>query len=192
MTIACEDRDFPEWHRGIPHAYLWGLLVPVDLAPARAALDGLLLPRYERQPHITVAYGGLAGQEFDDDRLADDLRRLGDVAGDTIAVRPWRWDTFLPSPILEIESRWILDAHRVLAEGIPMRIPKPYRPHVTAGFYAGEWPLHEPLARLASVPLPEPWVASSLQLLRYDTHDIAGPLTVVGDWDLATRTYTSR
>ena len=63
-TIACEDRDFPEWHGGRRHAYVWALEIPAPdlqecLHAARNRLAGLVLPRYERQPHITVAFAGL-------------------------------------------------------------------------------------------------------------------------------------
>lgn len=192
MTIACEDRDFPEWHRGIPHAYLWGVLAPVDISPARAAIEGLLLPRYDRQPHVTVAYCGLAGQEFDDDRLALDLARLAPLARGPVTVQPHAWGSFAPSPTLEVTSPWLTSAHHTLSEGLPSRIPSPYRPHVTVGFYAVEVPLAVPLGRLAPVALPDAWEVGRLELLRYETHDIAGPLEVIGEFDLSTGSYTVR
>lgn len=192
MTLACEDRDFPEWHRGIPRAYLWGALAPVDIAPARAALAGLLLPRYERQPHVTVAYCGLEGRDFDDERLRLDLERLAPLARGPVAVRPRGWASFTPSPMLELDGGWLAQAHLALSEGLPDRIPSPYRPHVTVGFYSVEVPLDVPLGRLSDVPVPASWVVPTLQLLSYDTHDIAGPLTVVGELDLTTGCYDSR
>lgn len=183
MTIACEDRDFPEWHGGAPHAYLWGVRAPVDLAPAHAALSGYLLPRYDRDPHVTVAFCGLSSQ-FGPEVLDDDLRRLEGLAEGPVTVHPDGWATFLPSPMLRVRSDWLTRAHLALSEGKPDRIPEPYTPHVTIGFYGGEFPLEEPLARLATLAQPEPWTVTELELLRYDTHDIAGPLTTVGAWNL--------
>lgn len=192
MTIACEDRDFPEWHHGIAHAYLWGFRTPTTLGPARAALDGLLLPRYDREPHVTVAYCGLADEEFDANQLAADLTRLAPLCRGPVQIVAKQWGSFLPSPMLEVASPWVHEAHLALSVGLPHRIPTPYTPHITVGFYAVSVPLAEPLVRLAALPLPEPFEISTLQLLRYDTHDIAGPLTLVGELDLTTGGYASR
>lgn len=192
MTIACEDRDFPEWHQGIPHAYLWGAASPVPLAPAREALDGYLLPRYERQPHVTVTYCGLAGLEFDDAQLGRDVAALQALPREPATITPSRWGSFLPSPTLEVESAVIMEAHRLLAAGRPASLDGDFTPHVTLGFYSGSWRFEEPLAVLRALPLPGPWQVGRLQLLRYDTHDIAGPLTVVGEYDLLRGAYTTR
>lgn len=191
MTIACEDRDFWQWHGGAPHAYLWGVRAPLSLAPARAALEGYLLPRYDRDPHVTVAFCGLSSQ-FDPSCIDDDLPRLEGLAEGPVTITPEGWDTFLPSPMLRLRSSWLTRAHLALSEGKPDRIPEPYTPHVTLGFYDGEYPLDEPVAALAEVPLPTPWTVTELELLRYDTHDIAGPLTTVGAWDFSSGTYAAR
>ena len=191
MTMPCEDRDFHQWHRGIPHAYLWGFRTRTDIRPARAALDGLILSRYERDPHVTVAYCGLEGTEFTSEQHDDDLRRLRPLCGGPVRITPWRWASFPPSPMLELRSPWVHEAHDALSEGLPHRILRPYRPHVTVGFYSVAVPFDEPAARMATVPLPEPFEVDALELLRYDTHDIAGPLTVVGRLDLSTGLYAS-
>ncbi|MDU7360697.1 MAG: 2'-5' RNA ligase family protein [Propionibacteriaceae bacterium] len=191
MTMPCEDRDFYEWHRGIPHAYLWGFRTRTDIRPVREALDGLVLPRYERDPHVTVAYCGLEGTEFTLRQRDADLRRLRPLCRGPVQIAPWRWASFPPSPMLELRSSWVHEAHATLSEGLPHRMLRPYRPHITVGFYAVAVPFDEPAARMATVPLPEPFEVNALELLRYDTHDIAGPLTVVGRLDLSTGCYAS-
>lgn len=192
VTIACEDRDFLEWHGGIPHAFLWGFTIPMALDGPREALTNYVLPRHERQAHVTVAYCGLAGSEFDDIRLTDDLRILRRLARGPVDIEPSGWSTFDPSPVLEVRSQWVHDAHLALAEGVPWRTLNPFRPHITLGSYRGTWPFDEPLAHLAGLPLPGPWRCAKLKLLRYDTADIAGPLTVVGEFDLDEATYATR
>lgn len=185
-TVACEDRDHPEWHRGIDRAYLWGFLVDMDLAPARAALAGLLLPRYERQPHVTLAYCGLAEMEFDDARLAADLARLRRAADGPVGLRPVGWGSFLGSPMLEVTGDWLQGAHALLAGEDEVRRLRPYRPHITLGFYSGRWPVARVLDALAAVPPPGGWHVEQLHLLSYATRDIAGELHVEGRFDLAT------
>lgn len=184
-TVATDDRDFPEWHGGIPHAYVWGFLLDCPVAAAREALGEVLLPRYERQPHLTVAYAGLAGREFDAARLDADLAALRPLCRGPVELSALSWSSFAAAPMLEISATWPHAAHRALAAGLPWRLLEPYVPHVTVGFYRTEVPLAEPLAALAPVPVPpRGWQPECLQLLRYDTSDIAGPLTVVGELDL--------
>ena len=63
-TEVCEDRDFAEWHQGRPWCGVWVVRaeaprVQALVQVARSALRPWLLPRYARQPHITLAYRGL-------------------------------------------------------------------------------------------------------------------------------------
>ena len=64
LTIASEDRDFAEWHGGRTHAAVWAFELDLPevremIAAAHRRLGHLLLPRYARQPHVTVAFAGL-------------------------------------------------------------------------------------------------------------------------------------
>lgn len=64
LTIACVDADFPAWRKGRARAFAWvvGPGLPgadVLIALGRRRLAGYLLERYERQPHVTVAFCGL-------------------------------------------------------------------------------------------------------------------------------------
>lgn len=186
LTIAVEDRDFVEWHGGIPHAYVWGFLLDCPVEAARRALAPLLLPDYRRQPHLTVAYAGLAGRELHSRRLACDLTVLRRLCRGPVEVAAQRWSSFASAAMLEVVGPWAQAAHRVLSDGLEWRRLEPYVPHVTVGFYRTQVPISQPLEALSSVALPASrWTPARLQLLRYDTCDIAGPLTVVAELDLS-------
>ena len=106
VTRPIEDRDFAEWHGGCRHALVW--LIDVDVpavreavADARARLDGLLYPRYDRVPHVTVAFSGLAPEPgatpadilYGEAELASDLGRLEALAAEPFTLRIEGWDT---------------------------------------------------------------------------------------------------
>lgn len=192
-TIACQDRDFPEWHGGRRHAYVWALeLSEPELRKcvdaARARLAGLVLPRYRRQPHVTVAFAGLAAEPghhgYDGAALASDLERLAPSVQGPVEVRATGWGSFPMVPYLGVEATWLTGAHRVLDGGVGEAHGMSFRPHVTVGHWLGEWPRGEVLARL-DAPVPaQVWTVAELSLLRYDTDDVAGPLTAMGRMDL--------
>ncbi len=193
-TTACEDRDFPEWHGGRTHALVWALLLEYPeleqfIADARSRLDGLLLPRYERQPHVTVAFAGLAEQPglpgYDGEDLEADLDRLRSVVCGPVDVRATGWGSFPMVPYLAVKSEWLHRAHAALDRNDAERDQMSYVPHVTVGHWAGAWRRDSVLERLAA-PLPtQDWQVSELSLMRYETHDIAGPLEPVGHMGLA-------
>lgn len=199
-TIACQDRDFPEWHGGRRHAYVWALELPEPdvrecLAEARSRLSGLLLPRYERQPHVTIAFAGLAAEPghvgYDDTTLAADLARLAPLAQGPVEVRATGWGSFPMVPYLAVESPWLDGAHRVLDGGVGAAHDMSYVPHVTVGHWSGEWVRGDVLDRLDG-PVPEQaWTVPEMSLLRYETHDIAGPLEPVGRLNLISGDWTS-
>jgi len=63
LTYKCEDRDFPEWHRGRQRYAVWALEINNDawqteLVNARKMLAKYLLAGEQRQAHVTLfAYG---------------------------------------------------------------------------------------------------------------------------------------
>ena len=63
-TEAICDKNFAEWHQGIPYYGFWAIIVdhPEHLALINRAQDHLkefFLSRYLRQPHITLSACGL-------------------------------------------------------------------------------------------------------------------------------------
>ena len=203
-TQACADRDFVEWHGGCPWCAVW--VVRADEAPlqalvdqARAAIAPWLLPRYVRQPHVTVAYRGLmAGPElhphavFGRPQLLHDLQALQAAGLAPFALTVQGVGSFSTVPYLAVTQPPALQqAHEVLA-GPSSDSNWRYVPHVTLGHYAQQLPLQTVLAQLqtrgvqyAAHPLP----VEALWLARYRTDDIAGALHFEGRFDLRTQTY---
>ena len=193
VTRPIEDRDFAEWHGGCRHALVW--LIDVDVpavreavAYARARLDGLLYPRYDRVPHVTVAFSGLAPEPgatpadilYGADELASDLGRLEALAAEPFTLRIEGWDTFTTSPHLSVVGLdHLLPLHEALTAQRACGADV-YVPHVTVGLYGVEVALSEVKARMAGWSAPPIDVdVTELVLARYDTADSLGPLTPI-------------
>ncbi|MHA6525981.1 2'-5' RNA ligase family protein [Tessaracoccus sp. G1721] len=197
QSVACEDRDFVEWHGGCRHALVWAVEADVDevraaVSSARGHWGDVLLPRHERQPHITLAYAGpvaLPGTRPVDEpysraKLADDLARLRGLAQRPFEVAVGGWGTFPMVPYLRASAPALAAANSALMAGSPYA--GGYVPHVTVGHYSVSRPLAEMAARAAAWG---PWdvilEVGEWALMAYETHDIAGPLTTVGRLSLA-------
>lgn len=208
LTQACEDRDFADWHRGCPWCAVW--VVRVDQAPlqahwqqARALLGDALLPRYARQPHITLAYRGLmagaaahAAAEFGAQQCLTDVQQL-----QQLRPQPWTLSvhgagSFSTVPYLDVPQGRapLLAVHQALSP----QPPYPgwhYAPHVTLGHYAHTQPLAPLLHRLQQGVQAQPplqCTVSALWLARYRTDDIAGPLYWEGCYDLRSQQYVAQ
>jgi 2'-5' RNA ligase len=203
-TQSCEDRDFVEWHGGCPWCAVWVLpikeaSVARRVAQARQALQPWVLPRYERQPHVTVAYRGLmAGQEahskaeFGLLQLQRDVRMLQAAQLAPFALTLGGVDSFSTVPYVKAAlPQTLAQAHDALA----MVAPYPdwhYVPHLTLGHYAVEQPMAAVMAALqASGAGASPWeeTVDAIWLARYRSSDIAGPLTWEGCFDLRQQNY---
>lgn len=204
FTQVCEDRDFVEWHQGWPYGLVWAIW---PQAAARQALDGAvhaarihwreyLLPRYTRQPHVTVAFAGLAGgsgaraDAYDAAALQRDIAALQALQMDPFACRVQGLGSFAMVPYLQVHDpqgqlarlHGLLDARAN---------PAHYTPHVTLGHYAIRCPMARVRAHQADwrAPAPITLPVATLALLRYDTRTITGPLALEGAFDLRLQQY---
>ena len=198
QTQACEDRNFVEWHRGCLWCAVWVLRVDVPgvdawVAQARDRLAPWLLPRYERQPHITLAYRGLMPAEFVQAQQHADVRALQQAQLSPFAVRIQGTGSFSTVPYLGVDaSTMLLQAHAALVATAPYPDWQ-YVPHVTLGHYGCQVPMEMVLPALqaasAAIHAPVDVAVDALWLARYRTDDIAGPLSYEGRFDLQTQTY---
>lgn len=202
-TQACEDRDFAEWHGGCPWCAVWLLradlpAVEAALQQARAALAPWMLPRYARQPHVTLAYRGLmagdqahARSEFGAAQLQRDVQALQAAALAPFALQLQGWGSFTTVPYLAVTPQPVLQqTHAVLMAQTPYPDWQ-YVPHVTLGHYACALPVPTVLETLEAKvgPLAVMLPVTALWLARYRTHDIAGTLSFEGCFDLHTQRY---
>lgn len=205
-TEACEDRDFAEWHQGRPWCGVWVVRaeaprVQALVQVARSALRPWLLPRYARQPHITLAYRGLMPRDAADTQAEFGLPQLlADVqALQAAQLPPFAWQlqgvgSFSTVPYLALSHS---PALHIAHEALMARMPYPgwhYVPHITLGHYGRRLPLAEALQALQSSVPDGPLHAAqadALWLARYRSSDIAGPLYFEGRFDLATQQYVA-
>ena len=204
LSQACEDRDFAEWHQGCPWCAVWVVLIESEalnatVHAARHALGDALLARYERQPHLTLAYRGLcdasqhAAAEFNPERLQDDLATLQALAQPPFSVQLQGVGSFSTVPYLGVTqgADILAQLHDALQPWSPVE-GWYYQPHVTLGHYARELPLIWAVERLQTVGVGLPQLSIEVQqlaLVRYASHDIAGPLALEGLWDLQLQQY---
>lgn len=189
-TIACEDRDFVEWRGAAEHVLIWAVLIDDDgvraaVESARSHWSDVLLPRYQRQPHITLGYGGPmpapGAQPLDPpyslEQAAADLAAVEALNLAPFEVEISGWDAFQMGPFLHARAPELT----LLATTLREDRLRPYIPHVTIGHWAVSTPMSDVGARASQWQWPPITVpVSRLSLLRYDAADIAGPLTEVG------------
>ncbi len=173
QSIACERRDYPEWHRGRTRYGVWTL--PVDcprilarLERARAHLGAWLHGDYRRQAHITLFVCGFPAEaaRFDDDfpgeRLSaqfDALRRLADRP---FELQVGGLDSYASAPFLTVgdPDRRLGALRAALAAHSAEIRQAPYHPHLTVGLFARAVPrqaLQKRLGEFADaelLPLP--------------------------------------
>ncbi|MFT3666765.1 2'-5' RNA ligase family protein [Piscinibacter sp.] len=197
LTLASEPRDFPDWHLGRPRFALWAIAlddadVDTRLARVREALGGLLLAGYRRQPHLTVQVCGFPvaaparHDDFGAGRLEAQLDALARSRAAPFELRIGDAFSFTSAACLSVQGDALPPLRASLQRAAPSSDATPYVAHVTAGLYAGAWPLREVHERLASIP-PAPALrvrVRALDWMCYDSADIAGPLQTLLRFDL--------
>jgi len=204
LSQPCEDRDFADWHQNCPWCAVWVVWIASDavdatIQAARHALGDALLSRYARQPHLTVAYRGLCDEmahvaaEFGPAQLQADLAALQALAQPPFAVQLQGVGSFTTVPYLGVGQG--ADTLACLHDALVPWPPAPgwhYVPHVTLGHYARALPLLWAVDQLHTVGVGQPLLPLEVQqlaLVRYASHDIAGPLVLEGLWDLQQQRY---
>lgn len=191
--LANQDRDFTEWHGGCRRALVWAIdadlpEVHAVLADARNRLDGLLIGRYQRQPHITLAYAGLEpepgatpkGRVYLNHHLATDIDAASALNLEPFDVVITHWDTFPLAPYLGVKS-----PQSAVLRAAFGGTTQGYVPHVTIGLYAVTAELADVKKRMSGFDPPPITVrVDRLHLLAYEAADIAGRLTTVGTLSL--------
>ena len=190
VTVACEDRDFTEWRGGAQHVLVWAVDVDVPevramIASARQRWADVLLPRYDRQPHVTIGYGGpmpADGPAPMDEVYTAERVEEAHAAVEALRLQPFEvriggWGSFQMSPFVAARAPEL----EALAEALGEGRERPYVPHVTIGHYGVAVPLAEVAVLGECWESPEVVVpVDRVSLMRYDAADIAGSLTEVG------------
>jgi len=211
-TIAHVDRDFVEWHGGIERYAAWVILIAEPswldwIAEARDSLADLVLPGYERQPHVTVlAAGLLAPNHLTKTSVEEQSTAIARTESATTTLRAVRLGASRSCPIIEVrdDARVIPELRRGLAGVHPEDAPQESDssgtpdspldppthkqprsveiapPHITLGLFRRSGSLAAVRRRLASVQQPElpPLRVNTLHLCSYETRSVQGPLRI--------------
>lgn len=191
QSIACERRDYPEWHRGRPRYGVWTLPVECPevlarLERAQAHLGDWLHQGYRRQAHVTLFVCGFSAErarfddDFPDERLAAQVDALSTLRAGRFALQIGGLDSFASAPFLTVDDpdARLQPLRTALAAHSPEIRQAPYHPHLTVGLYARALPRQVLQKRLGefidSEPLPLP--VREMHYSTYAAAELFGPL----------------
>ncbi|MCU1719622.1 2'-5' RNA ligase family protein [Pseudomonas sp. 5P_3.1_Bac2] len=198
-SLACELRDYPEWHKGRSRYGVWVLQVDnqavlARIQEARQLLGDWLHPPGARQAHITLFVCGFSAaqaehdDDFTDEQLAAQLNALQALSPPRFSLQIGPARSFSSAAYLEV-----LDAHQQLAPlrqalaGSCQEIRQSnYVPHLTLGLYRQRIRrelIEQRLAQLPSQPLELP--VNQLHYATYDAREQHGGLHYQHSWTLA-------
>jgi len=171
QTLACELRDYPEWHRGRARYGVWTLPVECPrilsrFERARAQLSEWLHDDYRRQAHITLFVCGFPAEQprFDDDfpleRLAAQQQALRELGAAPFELQIGGLDSFASAPFLTVSDpdQRLAALRAALGKHSTEIRQSPYHAHLTVGLYVRAVPCAQMRQRLAAFadrdPLP--------------------------------------
>lgn len=214
-SAAGASDDWSGWHLGRRRYAVWVLelqaLGPAEgeavrraCAQARQALDAALVPRYERQLHVTLATAGFLDGDaalpdaYGAAELSRDLRALQDLPAAPLQLEFGGWGSFEMAPYLQVRDRsqggpTLGMLHGALRPARPelalTEALRPYVPHVTLGAWNAAWPRAQVLQWISGLPVLEHWQAAvgEIALVSYAANALHGPLTCHARYDLRGR-----
>lgn len=191
QTLACELRDYPEWHRGRTRYAVWMLSVecPQILARLQRAQQHLgdwLHQGYRRQAHITLFVCGFPVEQarFEDDfpleRLAAQQQAVLELGIAPFELHIGGLDSFASAPFLTVNdpNQHLVALRAALGKHSAEIRQSPYHAHLTVGLYARALPcaqISQSLAAFADRD-PLPLTVEALHYSTYAAEELFGPL----------------
>lgn len=188
-TTASCDRNFEEWHLGIPHYGFWAVVIDnlncLDLVSrAQTHLQHLFLPGYTRQAHITLnACGLLSETHFSQAKLDQQIRILEYLNLSPFDISLGSIESFSTAAYLSINSscNTLQKLNKVLSEIVSDSSPITYTPHITLGLYRDsfdcQYVINE-ILNFGSFEKPSIQI-TEIQFCQYQTTSVQGPIEVV-------------
>jgi 2'-5' RNA ligase len=181
--------DCPQWHGGVRDYAVW--LLPITeprwcafIERAQQQLRPWLHPGYQRQPHITVYAAGLVSEaHYSTAKAQLQLQQLQAKPPEAVTLQASVLSSFATAPWLGVANNTALtELRQQLSQSFDEDSPPPrYQPHITFGFYRGQYASHcirqqlETLAE-AAAELPALTV-HELHLCHYRTTQVQGRLS---------------
>lgn len=194
-------RDFVEWHRGRSRFAFWAIdcdrpEIRERMAAAGRHLDRFLLAGYLRQAHLTLCVCGFPALQriLADDYMPEDVERQLDalqrarVAPFEVEVGGLGSSACGPYLCVGDPSGGLTALRGCLDSSAPYDHEPGYRfnPHVAVGLYAEAWPAQAVCERIAVFNDDVmTFRVARLSLMSYDASDIAGPLSILAEYDLS-------
>jgi len=201
LTVAIEDRDYPEWRRDRERYAVW--LIDADFAPIRqhvqAAREHLrnLLSLHQRPAHITLFVCGFwvdqarLDDDFDPTMLAAQLRVLSAATMTPFTLTLGGLDSFDSAAFLRIggadEKLELLRA--ALGQGSKEIRQTPYTPHLTVGLYRERFDKRDVAQQLAAFPESGPieLQVDRIHFAIYRARELGGAFEIVETVSLSGR-----
>lgn len=198
-SLACELRDYPEWHKGRSRYGVWVLQVDnrallTRIEQARQLLGDWLHPPGARQAHITLFVCGFSAaqaehdDDFTDKQLAAQLSALQALNPPRFSLQIGPARSFSSAAYLEVldTQQQLAPLRQALAGPCQEIRQNVYVPHLTLGLYRqriSRTQIEQRLAQLPSAALELP-----VRHLHYATYDACaqhGELHYQHSWPLA-------
>jgi 2'-5' RNA ligase len=188
-TVPCLDRDFIEWHNGIPHYGFWAVVIDdpnwIELwKAARVHIKRFVYPDYQRAPHITIGACGLLDQNhFSNEQFKQQWRALSEIMIPPFYLTVSSLNSFTTAPCLMIEDstgalKQIRDCLAMISKEDE---PVQYQPHITLGLYRDAFCTVEVASCLARFKFTsiKPMLVTKLAFCVYETINIQGQFRII-------------
>ncbi len=188
-TDALFDKDFQEWHHGIPYYGFWAILIEDknslgQVSNAQKQLQHFFLPGYSRQAHITLNAGGLMSEAyFSKTKLAQQISLIQSIGLSPFEISLGHIDSFTTAAYISVidSSNTLLKINEALSFIASDAKPDMFQPHVTLGLYRDRFESTEiakEVMKLEDIKTSA-FEISEIQFCRYETKNIQGPIEVI-------------
>jgi len=194
-TTALCDRNFKEWHEGIPYYGFWAVLIDSSdlmqrVLEAQSHLQHFFLPDYKRQAHITLnACGLMTDTRFSNSLLDRQITALKQLTLSPFNLSVTHIDSFSTAAYLAIEDQGQV-LHKIntaLSDIASDSKPSIYKPHITLGLYREAFQTEKVAQKIIQFNNFKPIniTIGELQFCRYKTSSIQGQIEVIKKIKLA-------
>ncbi|MFT6030400.1 MAG: 2'-5' RNA ligase [Oleiphilaceae bacterium] len=188
-TDALCDKNFEEWHLGIPYYGFWAIVIEQPeylslISKAQNHLQHFFLPNYSRQAHITLNVCGLMSEDhFSNAALDDQISIIEEMKLSVFEVSLSHIDSFTTAAYLHISdaSDTLCKINQTLSVISHNSTPTIYQPHITLGLYREKFEskcVVEEIMKFGRVEIPS-MIAKEVHFCRYETSNIQGPIEVL-------------
>jgi 2'-5' RNA ligase len=188
-TDALIDKDFKEWHLGIPYYGFWAIVIEKQdylarISQAQKYLQQFFLPGYARQPHITLHACGLMSEAyFSNSLLNEQIELFKSLNISDFEILLGHIDSFTTAPFFHINdaSHTLRKINAAFSHISSDSKPDCYQPHITLGLYREKFKSKLVANEIKKFNQVEslPFQVSEIHFCRYETANIQGPIEII-------------